>query len=88
MRPLQLLSLIITFSLGFALGCDQSIAQPTIGENTVLQICQAFSNNAPEQMPPIVSSEAIKKFIETYSTIYKSCTAVCRPSWPGALLRA
>jgi esterase/lipase superfamily enzyme len=69
MQQRQLLGFAVAFALALALGSGISIAQPTIDENTVLQICQAFSNKAPEQMPAIVSPEAGKKFIETYNSI-------------------
>ena len=56
------------FLLVFAMNCGSCLAQPAIDKQVVLQICEAFSKRAPEQMPAIVLPVAGKKFIETYSS--------------------
>ncbi|MGX9427040.1 MULTISPECIES: alpha/beta hydrolase [Bradyrhizobium] len=56
------------WSFAFAMSFGSCLAQPAIDEKIVLQICEAFSNRAADRMPAIVTPEASKKFIETYSS--------------------
>ncbi len=54
-------------ALLFGLSFGHCFAQPALDAGTVLQICEAFSNKAPDQVPAIVLPEAARNFFEKYS---------------------
>jgi esterase/lipase superfamily enzyme len=56
-------SLAILFSISVY---QNAFADVDIEPKIILQICQAFSKKAPDQMPSAVSSDAVSKFFETY----------------------
>ena len=56
----------LTFLIGVELNSGTCIALPAIDSQVVLQICQAFSKKAPEQMPAVVLPEAAERFVNHY----------------------
>jgi hypothetical protein len=58
---------LAVWSIAFAASFGSSYAQPIIAERDVLQICEAFSRKAPEQMPAIVRPDAAKNFVGRYA---------------------
>jgi hypothetical protein len=65
--PQHWLKYLAVWSIAFATSFGSSCAQPIIAERDVLQICEAFSRKAPEQMPAIVQPEAAKNFVGRYA---------------------
>jgi hypothetical protein len=69
--PQRWLGCLAISIFSFAVGIGDCCALPLIDQGLVLQICRAFLNNKPEQMPAIVTADARIALFERYHKLSK-----------------